>query len=190
MRSNKWRNLIVTSANQGEGKTVTACNLAVSISKDVNQSVILVDLDLQHSSVGRYFGLQVEHGIGDYLTGKAEISDIVYSPEGFDRIAIIPAREPIEGSSELLASPRMRDLMTWLRQQGGAPLAIFDMPPVLECDDVLMFYPSVDAVLMVAAEGKTERENLAKSADLLTDCNLLGVVLNKSREHQKASHYY
>jgi capsular exopolysaccharide synthesis family protein len=190
LRSHRWRNLIVTSANQGEGKTVTACNLAISISKDVNQSVILVDLDLQRSSVAKYFGLQVDQGIGDYLMGKAEISDIVYSPEGLDRIAIIPNAKPIDGSSELLASPRMRDLMKWLKEQGGAPLAIFDMPPILACDDVLMFYPSVDAMLMVAAEGITDRGNLTKAIDLLTDCNLLGVVLNKSKEHQKPSNYY
>jgi Mrp family chromosome partitioning ATPase len=190
MRSHKWRNLIVTGAGPGEGKTVTACNLAVSISKDVNQSVILVDLDLQRSSVAKYFGLDVEAGIGDYLLGNADISEIVYSPKDLDRIAIIPNRQPIDGSSELLGSPKMRDLLDWLKKQGGAPLALFDMPPVLACDDVLVFYPSADALLLVASEGITERESLSKAIELLSDCNLLGIVLNKSQENQKASPYY
>jgi Mrp family chromosome partitioning ATPase len=190
MRSHKWRNLIVTGAGAGEGKTLTACNLAVSISKDVNQSVFLIDLDLQRPSIAKYFGLEPEKGIGDYLMGNAEIEDIVYSPQNLDRIAIIPNRTAVEGSSELLASPRMRSLLKWLREQGGQPLAIFDMPPVLSCDDVLAFYPLADALLMVASQGITNREGLARAVDMLTDCNLLGVVLNQSNEHNKASPYY
>jgi Mrp family chromosome partitioning ATPase len=190
MRSHKWRNLIVTGAGPGEGKTLTACNLALSISNDVNQSVFLVDLDLQRPSVARYFGLDVTAGIGDYLKGDAKIEDIVYAPNDLDRIAIIPNREPVENASDLLASPKMRDLLRWLKSQGGAPIAIFDMPPVLSCDDVLVLYPSVDALLMVASEGVTQRDSLSRALELLTDCNLLGVVLNRSREHQKVSPYY
>jgi len=190
MRSHKWRNLIVTGAGPGEGKTLTACNLAVSISKDVNQSVFLVDLDLQRPSVAKYFGLEADAGLGDYLNGTAEIEDIVYAPKDMDRIAIIPNRGPVENPSELLTSPRMRDLLKWLKGQGGAPMAIFDMPPVLACDDVLAFYPSADALLMIASEGRTDREGLSRALDLLGDCNLLGVVLNRSRERSKVSPYY
>lgn len=190
MRSHKWRNLIVTGAGPGEGKTLTACNLAVSISNDVNQSVILVDLDLQRSSVSKYFGLEANAGIGDYLKGDAKIDDIVYSPKDMDRIAIIPNREPVENSSDLLSSPRMKDLLKWMRDQGGAPLAIFDMPPVLACDDVLAFYPQADALLMVASERVTDRESLQRALGMVADCHLLGVVLNRSREHSKKTAYY
>ena len=80
--------------------------------------------------------------------------------------------------------------MKWLKNQGGSPLAIFDMPPVLACDDVLVFYPAADTLLMVASEGVTDRDSLSRAVEMLTDCNLLGVVLNRSREHQKVSPYY
>jgi Mrp family chromosome partitioning ATPase len=190
MRSHKWRNLIVTGAGAGEGKTLTACNLAISISNDVNQTVFLVDLDLQRSSVARYFGLDVQAGIGDYLQGQAEIRDIIYAPHDMDRIAIIPNGEPIEGSSELLASPRMRALLRWLSQHGGAPLAIFDMPPVLACDDVLAFCPLADAYLMVVSEGKTERSSFKRSLEMLAEYNLLGTVLNRCVDSEKVSPYY
>ena len=190
MRSNGWRNLVITGAGSGEGKSLTACNLAVSISKDVNQSVFLVDLDLQRSSVAKNFGLDVKLGLGDYLTGNAEIEDIIYAPEDMDRIVIIPNREPIEHSSDLIASPRMKALMKWIMDRNSKPLAIFDMPPVLSCDDVLAFLPSADAVLLVASEGITERSGLEKTLDMLGDANLMGVVLNKSREQRKASAYY
>jgi protein-tyrosine kinase len=190
MRTNNWRTLIVTGAGAAEGKTVTACNLAVSISDDVNQSVILVDLDLQRPSLASYFGLDVNAGIGDFLSGNAEIGDIVYAPSDMDRLAIIPNGDSVENSSDLLASPRMRELLAWIEDQGQNSIAIFDMPPVLACDDVLSFLPYVDATLLVAAERQTERTALSRTMEMLADANLLGVVLNQSREHSSASTDY
>jgi protein-tyrosine kinase len=191
MRTNSWRTLIVTSAGPGEGKTLTAGNLALSIADDVNQSVILVDLDLQRPTLASYFGLDVHKSIGDYLTGRAELDEIVYSPTGFERIVIIPNGNPVPNSSELLASPRMRDLLEYLNSQDSQTITIFDMPPVLACDDVLAFSPYADAILMVVAEGRTERDSLSRTMEMIGDRNLLGVVLNQSREKEPAySSYY
>jgi protein-tyrosine kinase len=190
MRSNDWHSLIVTGAGPGEGKTLTACNLAVSISGDVNQAVVLVDLDLQRPSLASYFGLDVRASIGDYLIGNAELEEIVYAPAGMERLAIIPNRDPVPNSSDLLASPRMRTLLAWLREQGPETITIFDMPPILACDDVLAFSPYADAILMVVAEGKTERSSLSRSMEMMGDRNLLGVVLNQSREKDSATSYY
>ena len=190
MRTNNWRTLIVTGAGAAEGKTVTACNLAMSISDDVNQSVILVDLDLPRPSLASYFGLDVNAGISDFLLGNAEIGDIVYAPSDMDRIAIIPNGDSVENSSDLLASPRMRELLGWIEDQGQNSIAIFDMPPVLACDDVLSFLPYVDATLLVAAERQTERIALSRTMEMLADANLLGVVLNQSREHSSKTAYY
>lgn len=190
MRSNEWNSLIVTGAGAGEGKTLTACNLAVTVSNDVNQAVVLVDLDLQRSTMAKYFGLDVRASIGDYLLGHAELDDIVYAPDGIDRLAIIPNRDPVPSSSELLASPRMRTLLQWLDDQGPGTITIFDMPPVLACDDVLAFSPYADAILLVVSEGKTERAALSRTMEMLGDRSLLGVVLNQSREKGSVSTYY
>jgi len=190
MRANQWRSLIVTGAGPAEGKTLTACNLAISIANDVNQPVVLVDLDLQRPCLASYFGLNVKAGIGDYLIGKANIEDIVYAPRGIERLMIIPNRDPVPNSSELLASPRMRMLLDWLKASGGATVTVFDMPPVLACDDVLAFSPNVDAILLVIAEGATERTAVTRTMEMLGECNLLGVVLNRSREHNNVSPYY
>jgi len=181
MRTNNWSSLLVTSTGAGEGKTLTACNLAVSISWDVNQSVLLVDLDLQRSKVARYFGFgeEVRKGIGEYLIGAAEIPDIVYRPAGMDRISVIPSCGTVENSSDFLAGPRMRELLAWTRQQSDQTIVIFDMPPVMVDDDVLAFCPEVDAVLLVVAQGKTDRVALEKATHLLAETNILGVVLNK-----------
>jgi protein-tyrosine kinase len=190
MRSNRWQTMIVTSSAPGEGKTLTASNLAVSMSSDMNHSIILVDLDLQRPCLSSYFGLDVKAGLGDYLLGKVPIEDVVYAPRGLENLAIIPSREPMENSSDLLSSPRMRELLRWIKEQGPATIAVFDMPPVLACDDVLAFLPSADALLMVVAEGATERAALARTMEMLGECNLLGVVLNRSRERNAVSSYY
>ncbi len=190
LRSNGWQSLIVTGAGPGEGKTLTACNLAVSVAGDVNQAVALVDLDLQRPSLASYFGLDVRASIGDYLLGNAELEEIVYAPAGMERLAIIPNRDPVPNSSELLASPRMRTLLSWLRDQGSETITLYDMPPILACDDVLAFSPYADAILMVVAEGKTERTSLSRCMEMIGDRNLLGVVLNQSREQESVSSYY
>ena len=184
MRNNGWRTLLVTSPGPGEGKTLTALNLAVSLSRDVNQSVMLVDLDLQRFTVAKYFGFDsdVKAGIGEYLMGSAEIAEIIYVPSNLERITVIPNREAIDNSSDLLARPRMKELLAWLREQLDRTIIIFDMPPVLACDDVLAFCPDVDSVLLVVAEGQTDRAALDKTMGLLAETNLLGVVLNKSDE--------
>jgi Mrp family chromosome partitioning ATPase len=190
MRSNGWQTLIVTSAGPGEGKTMTACNLAISISADVNQAVVLADLDLQRPSLASRLGLEAEVGISDYLLGHAELKDIVYRPTGMDRIAVIPNLRAVPHSSELLSAPRMRTLVEWLNSQGPETISIFDTPPVLACDDVLAFSPFADAILMVVAEGKAERISLARSMELMADRNILGVVLNQTREKSSVSSYY
>jgi capsular exopolysaccharide synthesis family protein len=184
MRSNNWHSLLVTSPGPAEGKTITAANLAISLSRDVNQSVLLVDLDLHRSTVAKYLGfdIDVEAGVSDFLRENAEIPDIVYVPTEMDRIGIIPNREPIENASDLLGSPRMRELFAWLKNQAEQTIVIFDMPPVLACDDVLAICSEIDAVLMVVSQGVTDRVGLEKAMDLLQDTDMLGVVLNQSAE--------
>ena len=97
-------------------------------------------------------------------------------------MSIIPNRDAIENSSELLSSPRMKDLLAWIRQHSDPAIVIFDMPPILAGDDVLAICPDIDAVLFVVAEGQTDRESLENAMSLLADSNLLGVVLNKCDE--------
>jgi capsular exopolysaccharide synthesis family protein len=191
MRSNNWHSFLITSPGPGEGKTLTAANLAISLSRDVNQSVLLVDLDLRRSTIAKYLGFEfdVKAGVSDFLREKAEIPDIVYVPSEIDRIGIIPNREPVENASDLLGSPRMKQLLGWLKSQADQTIVIFDMPPVLSCDDVLAICPEIDSVLMVVAQGITDRVELEKAMDLLQDTEMLGVVLNQSKQEGRREAY-
>ena len=191
IRANNWKSILVTSPGPGEGKTLTASNLAMSLSRDVNQSTFLVDLDLMRSSVAKYLGFDVDigAGVGDFLLGKAEFSDILYTPNGIERLSLIPNREAVAQSSDLLGSPRMKELVDQLGSQSEQAIVIYDMPPVLAHDDVLAFCPNVDAILLVVGQGKTERAAVEKAMSVLSEYEILGVVLNMSNENSGDSAY-
>ena len=189
MRANGWSSLAVTSPDRGAGKTLTAVNLAVSMAGEVNNSVLLVDLDLRRPHVHRYFADEKLPGISDYLMGDKPLNDILFNP-GIDRLVVLPGHKPFANSSEMLSSPRMVQLANELKSRYPSRIVLYDMPPLLECDDVMAFAPHVDAVLLVVGEGGTTREELARAAEVIAELNLIGTVLNKSVEERTAYGYY
>ncbi|MET0292129.1 MAG: CpsD/CapB family tyrosine-protein kinase [Steroidobacteraceae bacterium] len=186
---NGWRNLGVTGTLAGEGKSLTAINLALALARDVNTHVFLVDMDLQRPSVATQLGMNFDKGLSDYLVGNASREEIIYSP-GIDRFAVIPNANRGNHHSELLGSPRMDELMASLTQEAPARIVIYDLPPLLVSDDVLSIAPRLDAMLLVATQGITERKVLESAREILAEVNLLGVVLNRSTEHEKRSYGY
>jgi protein-tyrosine kinase len=191
LEANQWRTLAVTGVTAGEGKTLTAINLAIALAQEVNTWVFLVDLDLQRPRVGDYLGIsgmQGERGISDFLLGDAKFEDIVYSPN-IERLSVIPNFHPITQASELLSSPRMTELLRSLEGESPRRLIIFDMPPVLAADDVLAFGPQIDGLLLVVGEGTTGRDALKSAKEVLAEMNVLGVVLNRSNERNDSAYY-
>ena len=189
MEAQGWHSLAVTAAGVGDGKTLTSINLAISLARDVNTWVYLVDLDLQRPRVASYFGMQFGKGLSDYLAGGARFEEILYSP-GVERLGIIPNAQRVEGSSDFLGSPRMRELCESLAAETPRPIVIYDMPPLLMGDDVLKFYPNVDSTLFVVSEGKTSRESVQRASETLREMNLIGTVVNRSAEREEKGYYY
>jgi capsular exopolysaccharide synthesis family protein len=181
MKAKGWRALAVTSPGPGEGKTLTAVNLALSLAQDVNQTVLLVDLDLRHPGVHRAFGYEPAAGIGDHLFDGVPLPDILFTP-GVERLVILPGRESVASSSEVLASPLVVNLVEELKNRYPDRLVVFDLPPVLSADDALAFSPYVDAVLMVVEEGRTTRDGFERALRYLGQTPVLGTVLNRTAE--------
>jgi protein-tyrosine kinase len=191
LEANQWHSFAVTGVTAGEGKTLTAINLAIAMAQDPSTWVALIDLDLQRPRVAEYLGLRNTHGergLSDYLQGNASFENIVYRPE-IERLAVIPNFSAVANSSETLTSPRMAELMQALEAETPRRILIFDMPPVLAADDVLAFAPQTDGLLMVVAEGTTDRNALRRAKEVLSEMNLLGVVLNRSAERNDAAYY-
>lgn len=180
MAENGWNALAVTSPRVGNGKSITAINLALSLAREIDKTVLLVDLDLRQPSLHRYFELEPEFGITDYLLRDVPLPRILFNP-GIERLVILPGKKAASSSTELLSSPKMKNLVAELKTRYPQRFVIFDIPQLLDGDEALAFSPFVDAVLLVLEEGKTTSEEVSRSMDLLKVTNVLGTVLNKSR---------
>lgn len=191
MRTNRWRCLGVTAARPGEGKTLTAINLAVAIAAERTQPVVLVDLDLRRPRVHRYLAITENNftSIGDYLEGRTNSLDQLVVTLADQGLHCVLSGAPIDRSSDLLASPQGQAFLGDLADRLPDAILIFDLPPLLSTDDPQVAAPMLDAMLLVVAEGSTPREEIASAAKLLAEFNLLGVVLNKSVERSDKGYY-
>jgi protein-tyrosine kinase len=188
MHANGWSSIGVTGTSAGEGKSLTATNLALALAQEVNTYVFLVDLDLQRSQIASYLGMNVEHGLTDYLTGQAELDQVIYDI-GVKRLAVVPNVRQVEQSSEFLSSPRMAELVDSLASEVPKRIIVFDMPPLLVSDDVLAFGARAECHLMVVSQGHTARRTLHNVKETLAEMNVIGVVLNRSTERNDSPYY-
>ena len=179
-----WRTVAVTSAGPGEGKTLTAINLAVSLAQEVNWRVLLVDANLRRPALCQALGLEAQQGLSEHLTQGVALERLLIHP-GLGNLTVLPGGSALANSSEMLASPQMARLVHELKARDAARIVLFDMPPVLAMADALAFSRQVDALLLVVQEGKTAAEDLTRALAMLKDTPLVGTVLNKSLRYQE-----
>jgi len=179
-KENDWNVLAVTSPGEGEGKTLTALNLAISIAREVDYTVLLVDANLRNPWMLEHLGLEHRKGLSDYLTDDTPMSDLLIKASRVEHLVILPGGRPLANSAEMLNSPRMAQLVKDMKSRYQSRIIIFDLPPVLSSADALAFSPYVDAALLVIEEGTTSKQDLERAVDLLSTTNILGTVLNKA----------
>ncbi|MGO9513659.1 MAG: CpsD/CapB family tyrosine-protein kinase [Steroidobacteraceae bacterium] len=182
MDAHGWRTLAIFSPGAKDGKTTTAANLAVSLAGDHLHTVLLVEFDFKRPTLAARLGLSPEFGSDDALGGQAGVQDCLYHPEGFDRLVLMPARTTLENSSEILAGRRSREIVSEFRARYPDRIVLFDLPPVLTADDALSFAPLVECGLVVVAEGRTRRNDLVRTIELLHKTPLVGTVLNRAAD--------
>jgi protein-tyrosine kinase len=187
-RLHKLKLIGVVSAADGEGKTLTAVNLALSVAAEPNQTALLLDLDLRKPSMAKLLGLEGANGIECWFDGSADLSDLFVRLEGIERLRILPATRAVAGSSELLAAARTHEVLIEIRNRYSDRLVIVDLPPVLLADDFLTVVSQLDAVLVVVSEGRTRREDVNRMKEFLGGVRVLGTVLNGSSESEKRAY--
>jgi protein-tyrosine kinase len=178
----------VVSAVNGEGKTLTAVNLALSLAAEPNQSVLLLDLDLRRPAVARTLGLTAQRGLESWFGGDEPTRNVCYGIEGVERFYVLPTMTPVTGSSEVLAGIGTRKLFNELKGRDPGRMLIVDLPPVLLSDDALMVAPLLDAVVLVVNERRTKREDVVRVVELLGNTRIIGTVLNRSSESEKRAY--
>lgn len=192
MRSNNWQVLGISAAGEGEGKSLTAINLAISIAAEVGQEAVLLELDLRRPGINELLGIppQAFTSVSSYLQGDStDIKDLLFTP-GIERLGCMLCSTPLAHASDLLASARGQELFKELRRQlPPQTIVVVDLPPLLSTDDALVVAPMLDALLFVVAEGQTKRSELAEAHHLLAEFNVIGTVLNKSVETESRKYY-
>jgi Mrp family chromosome partitioning ATPase len=184
MAERGFRSLAVVSPGNGDGKSVTAANLAIAIGEDADHTALLVDLDLHQPAIARLFGLRVETGVDRCLRGEASVADALLAPQGYGGCVLLPGARPVPQSSELLASERAAAVLAEIEQRYVNRVVIYDLPPLLVADDALALLPRVDAALLVVHEGHTRRAEVERALDLMRKVPVVGTVLNGSREQR------
>ncbi|MEP7311771.1 MAG: CpsD/CapB family tyrosine-protein kinase [Pseudomonadota bacterium] len=187
-RTNGWSSLAITSPGPGEGKSVSAINLAISIAREGNYDVFLIDLDMRAPSVAQYLGLSPRVDIVDYFEGNASPRDVFFTI-GIDRLAVAASAGSCDHSSELLGNGRLEDLLVFIRRGAPNPLIIIDLPPIVNADDALVVAPKVDATALIVSQGHTRRDGLQRALGLLSAHSLAGVILNRSQESLGSDYY-
>jgi len=185
-RTDKLRMIGVVSTADGEGKTLTAANLALSVAAEPNQTVLLADLDLRRPGVGKLLGIAADTGLDAWFDGSAaDVSNLFVMLEGIERLRVLPTMRPVVGASEALAGARTKELLAELKNRYADRLVILDLPPVLLSDAVLTIAPLLDGVLLVVSEGRTRRDDVTRARELLGRVRILGTVLNTSGESEQ-----
>jgi capsular exopolysaccharide synthesis family protein len=177
--------LIVTSPRIGDGKTTTAANLALTMSQEFQQRVVLVEADLRRPTLADMFGVRREPGLVDVLLGAVTLDDVLVAVPG-QHLHLVPAGLPAERSTELLASSMMAQTLDTLRSRFNR--IVVDTPPVALADTHVLARQA-DGVLMVVRSGVTPRPAMERALAGVDRQRLLGVVLNEVDEAVDAYGY-
>lgn len=185
------RSVLVTSADPGEGKSLSALNLATVMAMD-GRRVILLDCDLRRPMQHMLNEVPLEPGFTNILTNEATLEEAL-RPTALDNLWLLPAGTLPPNPPELLGSEHGRQLLRELKER--CDLVVIDSPPVLSLSDPQVLCSSVDGVVLIAAANSTPRQHLQRAQATLRHAGgrLLGVLFNKVREGSGAhplNHYY
>lgn len=191
MAAGGWKILGITSPGPGCGKTLTAINLAFSIARHPDQSVILVDLDLQRPQVANSLGIvSPDGGTLDVLQERQTLAGAAIPVNADGRRLIVLPTAATTGSSGSIASRAMRNLLQDFRRTYRSHTVILDLPPILSSDDVIALMPQIDCVLLVAAVEVSKVSEIQECNRHLQASHLIRLVVNKSPDANTHHYYY
>lgn len=182
--------IMFTGPRPDEGKSLTTINLAISLAREIDKTVLIVDTDLRNPSIHKYFGLSGKQGLLDFLKEGVPIPELLIHPQGIAKLVILPGGKPAIDAAELMKSPQMVNLVQELKQCYSDRYVLFDLPPLLNFADALAFAPLVDCIVLVIEAGRTTREELTQCLEMVSDFNVLGLVLNKINRNEGEDTYY
>jgi capsular exopolysaccharide synthesis family protein len=170
------RAIIVTSPGKGDGKSLTAANLALTMAQEYQHRVLLIDADLRRPTLHQLFSLREAPGLTDVLMGAATLDD-AFVPLSEHHLTVLPSGVPAMHPAELLGSAAMRRVMDAARTRFDR--VILDMPPVSPLADVHVLANTADGVLLIVRAGSTPKPAIERALASLAPNKVLGLVLNE-----------
>ena len=175
----------ISSAIEGEGKTLTSLNLALTAARDFGRQTLVIEGDFRHPTFRTYLGINSPVNLMDVLLNKANLPSSLIT---FDHpnLTILPFGPSIKNSATILSSQEFVDLLIRLRER--YELIIIDSPPILSLPDMPIIEQLADAILLVVRANTTPRDAVVKGIQSLGTQKLLGIIFN--RVQSSISSYY
>jgi capsular exopolysaccharide synthesis family protein len=177
------RAITITSSIHGEGKTITAINLAISMAHDLGKkSILLVDADLRRARISKYLGFTSELGLADLITNGSNVDEAVLNI-GIDNLTVLPAGKIPPNPAELLGSMKMKNFISLLKSKYD--YIIFDTPPIIPVTDAGLLGAQTDGVILVIQADRTQKGIVEHGQGLLkqAQAKLLGYILTNIQYH-------
>lgn len=182
--------ILVTSSVPGEGKSYTSVNLALSISLEMDNTVLLVDCDVAKQGVSRMLGLENVSGLVDVLEDdNLHIGDVLLQTD-IPNFRVVSAGKQNEYYTELLASQRMSELVDEIAGRYSDRIIIFDGPPLLPTPQTQILAGLVGQVVFIIEAGKTPQALVEEALQMLPKEQAIGLVLNKAEGLSGRGNYY
>ncbi len=184
------RHVVVTSCEPLDGKSTVITNLAIALTQ-LGRSVVIVDADLRRPRVHKVFGITNEIGLSSFLSGNADIEEIVRE-SGIPGLQVVTSGPVPPNPSELLASKALESFMERMSSLSPFDHLFFDSPPLLQMADAVLLANRMDATILVTREGRTVHQSLASGVRRLKQsrARILGAVLNAVVERFGNYYYY
>jgi protein-tyrosine kinase len=184
------RAIMVTSALPGDGKTFTSINLALSMARERDISVLLIDTDLLKPHISRIFGVNKERGLTDALVDETISIESLILPTSIPGLSVLPAGSPTEGTWELLHSNRMRQVSSSLWGSNARRIALFDSPPLLITSEGPALSTLVGQIVLVVRAGITPQRAVTDAMALIDQQRAGGIILNDAPVLGTPGYYY
>jgi polysaccharide chain length determinant protein (PEP-CTERM system associated) len=172
--------VVVTSACAGDGKTITATNLATVFALRSDVQVLLVEADFRRSRLSELLGVPAQPGVADVLGGKCELSEAMVCLEQLPNLCLLPAGTFEANPAEWLDTPAWQAMCSSFREQFA--FTLFDAPPVAAVADYELIEKNCDGVIMVVRPDRTDRSLFRRAHELVSPDKMLGVLINGAND--------
>jgi protein-tyrosine kinase len=173
---NMCKVIVFTSATEKEGKSIVALNTAITLCNDNKNKIAFVNCDFRKHVAHRLLGFDPDKGLEHYLAEEAGIKEVSYNGL-LPNFTMIPIGDKPSNACELLASDKMKQLISYLRERFD--YVIIDTPPVLAFPDMAVLAPLSDGVVFVIDSKNTQKDVVKRAVDSLSDCKIIGCIMNK-----------